>query len=379
MRITDVTVTQLRVPGWNADGFDGSWDDCLVEVHTDAGVTGLAEVDSLPAGIAAVILAPSSHTGARGLREVLLGQDPLGIEALWQRMYDATSYVGRRGLVIHAIAALDIALWDLKGKALGEPVWALLGQRRRDRVLAYGTVYPLGETPDEVRASIDRGLALGLRAIKIVADPHWHEDVARTERLIRTAREHVGPDVRLMCDAATAWTRAEDGLPLMPVLKDCGFAWLEAPLPLDDVEGHARFQGWGIPITGGDLGLTTRFEYEAMLDVGRVDVAQPDITMLGGLTETVRLAGMVRARGKRLVPHGYKTNITVALNLAFLAQHWAEEPLEYSTSRSPLRWELTRETFPIGPDGKVAVPDRPGLGVSVDPAARARFAVPAVP
>ena len=374
MRITDVTVSQLRVPGWAADGFDGSYDDCVVEIHTDEGVTGLAEVDSLPAGIAAVILAPSSHTGARGLREVLLGQDPLASETLWQRMYDATSYIGRRGLVVHAIAALDIALWDLKGKALGKPVAALLGTPRRDRVLAYGTVYPLGETPDAVRETIDRGLAMGLRAIKIVADPHWHHDLGRTERLIRTAREHVGPDIMLMCDAATAWARAEDGLPLMPVFKDCGFAWLEAPLPLDDVAGHARFQGWGIPITGGDLGLTTRFEYEAMLDLGKVDIAQPDITMLGGLTEMLRLAEMVRARGKRIVPHGYKTNVTIALNLAFLAQHWADEPLEYSTSRSPLRWELTRESFEIDATGHVRVPERPGLGVSLDPAAVARFA-----
>ncbi|MFO1037916.1 MAG: mandelate racemase/muconate lactonizing enzyme family protein [Geminicoccaceae bacterium] len=375
MRITDVTVTQLRVPGWTAETFDGSYDDCVVEIHTDEGITGLGEVDSLPAGIAAVILAPSSHTGARGLREVLLGQDPLEIEALWQRMYDATCYIGRRGLVIHAIAALDIALWDLKGKALGKPVASLLGTPRRDRVLAYGTVYPLGETPDEVRRTIDRGLGLGLRAIKIVADPHWHHDLARTEKLIRTAREHVGPDIMLMCDAATAWTKAEDGLPLMPVFKECGFEWLEAPLPLDDLQGHARFQGWGIPITGGDLGLTTRFEYEAMLDVGKVDVAQPDITMLGGLTEMMRLAAMVKQRGKRIVPHGYKTNITIATNLAFLSQHWADESLEYSTSQSPLRWELTEQRFEIDGSGHVDVPDGPGLGVSLDQAAVERFRV----
>ncbi|MEX0921970.1 MAG: mandelate racemase/muconate lactonizing enzyme family protein [Rhodovibrionaceae bacterium] len=375
MRITDVEVTELRVPGWQAESFDGSYDTCVIRVHTDAGISGLAETDSLPGVIRAIVEARPSHTGARGLRELLVGQDPSDIEGLWQRMYDGTSYIGRRGVVIHAISAIDIALWDLKGKAENKTVAELLGTPKRDRMLAYGTVYPLGKTPDEVRKNIDRGLDRGLRAIKIVADPHWHEDVARSERLIRTAREHVGEEVMLMCDAATAWSRAEEGLPLLPVFKDCGFAWLEAPLPVDDIEGHARFSGQGIPIGGGDLGLTTCYEYREMLDAGRIDIAQPDITMLGGLTELRRLCEEVRTRGRRLVPHGYKTNITLAMNLNFLAQHWTEEPLEYSTSESPLRWTLCRERFEVDGDGKVARPQGPGLGVELDPEALARFAV----
>jgi L-alanine-DL-glutamate epimerase-like enolase superfamily enzyme len=281
-------------------------------------------------------------------------------------MYDLTSYYGRRGVVIHALSAIDIALWDIRGKVAGEPLTDLMGPRRRDRVLAYGTVYPLGETPDEVRRSIDRGLGLGLKAIKIVADPFWRDDLRKTEGLIRAARRHVGPDIGLMVDAATAWSKAEEGLPLMPLFRDHGFAWVEAPLPVDDLAGHARFQGFGVPIGGGDLGLTTRFEYEQMFDIGKVDIAQPDVTMAGGLTELLRIAEMARVRGKRVVTHGYKSNITIAANLAFLAQHWTEEPVEYSTSRSPLRWQLTEESFPIGEDGKIAVPAGPGLGVSLD-------------
>jgi L-alanine-DL-glutamate epimerase-like enolase superfamily enzyme len=301
-----------------------------------------------------------------GLREVLVGQDPTDISGLWDRMYDATSYYGRRGVVIHAISAVDIALWDICGKLRNAPLAELLGGRRRDRVLAYGTVYPLGETPDDVRRNIDRGLKLGLRAIKIVADPFWRDDLDKAAGLIRAAREHVGPDIRLMVDAATAWSRAEEGLPLMPVFREHGFFWVEAPLPLDDLEGHARFQGFGVPIGGGDLGLTTRFEYETMFAVGKIDIAQPDVTMVGGLTELMRLSAMARGLGKRVVTHGYKSNITIAANLAFLAQHWADEPLEFSTSQSPLRWELTNERFAIDKDGMVAVPTAPGLGVSLD-------------
>jgi L-rhamnonate dehydratase len=375
MRITEVEVIELRVPGWDASTFDGSYDNCVIRVHTDQGVSGVGEVDSVPSVIRAIIEAPASHTHAMGLKAVLLGQDPSDIPALWERMYDATSYYGRRGVVIHAISAIDLALWDLRGKLLGRPVCELLGERRRERVLAYGTVYPLGDTPDAVRRNIDRGLALGLRAIKIVADPFWRDDLEHTARLIRTAREHVGSDVRLMVDAATAWATAENGLPLMPLFKEYDFAWVEAPLPLDDLDGHARFQGFGVPIGGGDLGLTTRYEYALMFERGRIDIAQPDVTMVGGLTELMRVAELARTLNRRVVTHGYKSNITIAANLHFLAQHWAEEMLEYSTSRSPLRWELSRERFPIEGDGTVAVPTAPGLGVSLDEATVAKYRV----
>jgi L-alanine-DL-glutamate epimerase-like enolase superfamily enzyme len=152
----------------------------------------------------------------------------------------------------------------------------------------------------------------------------------------------------------------------MPIFRDYDFKWVEAPLPVDDLAGHARFQGYGVPIGGGDLGLTTRYEYEQLFDIGQVDIAQPDVTMAGGLSELLRIAELARARGKRVVTHGYKSNITIAANLAFLAQHWDEEPLEYSTSQSPLRWHLTQEDFPIGADGRVQVPLRPGLGVTLN-------------
>lgn len=375
MKITDIEVIELRVPGWTGETFDGSYDDCVVLVHTDEGITGLAEVDSVPSVIRAIIEAPRSHSHAMGLKQAVVGQDPTRVEELWERMYDLTSYYGRRGVVIHALSAVDIALWDIRGKVEGKPLADLLGGRRRDRVLAYGTVYPLGETADEVRRNIDRGLKLGLKAIKIVADPFWRDDLDRTALLIRTAREHVGPDITLMVDAATAWSTADEGLPLMPIFKQYGFAWVEAPLPLDDLAGHARFQGFGVPIGGGDLGLTTRFEYEQMFDVGRIDIAQPDVTMAGGITELMRIAELAKSRGKRIVTHGYKSNITIAANLAFLSQHWADEPAEYSTSQSPIRWQLTRESFPIGPDGRIAVPAAPGLGVSLEDQTVARFRV----
>ena len=375
MKITEIEVIELRVPGWEGRTFDGSYDNCVILVHTDEGLSGIAEVDSVPSVIKAIIDAPRSHSHAMGLKNVLVGAEAGNVEALWDEMYDATSYYGRRGVVIHAISAIDIALWDLRGKASGRPLTELLGTQKRDRILAYGTVYPLGETPGEVRRSIDRGLKLGLKAIKIVADPFWRDDIDHTASLIRTARDHVGPGIMLMVDAATAWARAEEGLPLMPIFAEHDFAWVEAPLPLEDLEGHARFQGFGVPIGGGDLGLTTRHEYREMFEIGKIDIAQPDVTMVGGLTELKRLESYVEKLGKRIVTHGYKSNITIAANLAFLAQHRAEEPAEYSTSESPLRWELTKENFEIGSDGRIAVPDAPGLGVNLNPETIARYRV----
>jgi len=366
MKIVNIEVIELRVPGWNGATFDGSYDNCVVMLHSDEGLSGIAEVDSVPQVIKAIIEAPRSHSHAMGLKEALAGADASDIEATWDRLYDCTSYYGRRGAVIHALSAIDIALWDLRGKRMGRPVCELLGTKRRERVLAYGTIYPLGDDADAVRRNIDRGLSLGLKAIKICAESFWCEDFATAEKLIRAAREHVGKDIRLMIDAASAWARPEDGLPLMPLFRDLAFDWVEAPLPLDDVAGHARFQGYGVAIGGGDLGLTTRFEYQQMFDEGRIDIAQPDVTMVGGLTELKRVANLAAKRGRRVVPHGYKSNITIAANLAFLGQHEMEEVCEYSTSQSPLRWHLTEEAFPIDGDGMLTVPTGPGLGVTLN-------------
>lgn len=366
MKIRDIEVIELRAPGMAPGRIDGAYSDTVLVLHTDDGLTGIAETDSVPAVIRAIVEARASHRNAMGLREVLIGQDATDIPALWDLMYEKTAYYGRRGAVMHAISAVDMALWDLRGKALGKPVCDLLGTRRRDRVPAYGTIFPTGDTPDEVRRNIDRGLAHGVRAIKICAERFWHRDVPRATELIRTARKHVGDDVQLMVDVTAAWRRAEDGLPLMPVFRDYGFIWVEAPLPADDLAGHAKLQGFGVPIAAGDLGLTTRYEFGPLFEIGKVDIAQPDISMAGGLTETMHIAEVARRHGGRVVPHGYKSNILLSANLAFLGQQESDGLLEFSMSESRLRWDLTQEQLPILSDGTVAVPTAPGLGVTLD-------------
>src|SRR5216684_9355737 len=142
LRITNIEAIHVRqeVPNMS---FDGSYDDCIIRVSTDAGITGIGEVDSLAPAIQAVVNARPAHNRAWGLRELLCGRDPTQIDELWQLMYDSTCYVGRRGIVMHAIGGIDLALWDIKGQVEGKPISELLGGRRRERIEAYGSIYPM--------------------------------------------------------------------------------------------------------------------------------------------------------------------------------------------------------------------------------------------
>ena len=372
MKITGIDVIGLRADG---TALDSSFESCIVEVHTDAGLSGVAESASATPLVRAAIEGEAGSRTYPGLAALVMGHDPLDIEALWQRMYRATQFVGRRGAVLHGISAIDIALWNLRGKAEGVAVAELLGGPRRDRLRAYATVLT-GDTPDDLRRNIDRGLVLGLREIKICATPAWAADPALAATLVSAARAHVGDDVALYLEGGECWPSADAAREVVPVLAEAGFGWFEAPLSGDDVEGHGALNGLGVPIAGGDQGLTTRYEFAAMLDAGRVDIAQPDITVAGGFSEVRRIAEMVAERGRRMVMHGYQSNILLACNMQVQAAWLADEPVEYSVSTSPLRWELTHEKLEVGDDGRVAMPDGPGLGVSLNRETVGRYRVP---
>jgi L-alanine-DL-glutamate epimerase-like enolase superfamily enzyme len=201
------------------------------------------------------------------------------------------------------------------------------------------------------------------------------DDVGHTWKLLRAAREVLGNQGGMIIDAALSYKTADEGLRLMPMFKDIGVLFLEAPLPLDDLEGHARIAEAGIPLGVGDLGLTHVREFIDAMDKGGASICQPDITSVGGFTGIKKIANAARERGKRVITHGYKTNIEIAANLHFLANHSDSEMLEFSTSRSPLRWETTRESIEVGEDGMVAVPRRPGLGVTLDERTIERYRV----
>ena len=366
MKITAVEAIHLRAEDPLIELFDGSYDDCVLVVHTDSGLTGIGETESMAPAIQAIVRGPSAHNHARSLSAVLVGADPSDPAELWHRMYESTDYVGRRGLAMHAIGGVDLALWDLKGKIEEKPVHELLGGAKRDRLPAYGTIYPMAKTPEGVRAQVAEGQAKNLRNFKFAADPWWLEDIALTGRLLAAAREQAGNEAHLIVDAALSYRTFQEGLRLFPIFHEVGIWFLEAPLPLDDVEGHLEMSRHGLPIGVGDLGLTHVREFIEMMDAGGAAICQPDISQVGGFTGILQVAAAAYARGKRVITHGYKTNIEIAANLHFLAAQPNVEPLEFSLSHSPLRWNTTREHFPVEEDGCVRVPQGPGLGVTLN-------------
>lgn len=377
MKITDIQAIHVRVEDPNIGLFDGSFDDCIIRVETDEGITGIAEMETLADAVQGIVYAKPAHSRARGLRELLLGQDPGDPETLWDLMYESTCYVGRRGLMMHAIGGVDIALWDIAAQMRGVPVHQLLGGARRDRLEAYGTIYPMARTERAVAEQVeDAKTRLRLKNIKFAADPWWMDDLPSTGKLLHAARKALGDEGSIIVDAALAYQTAEEGLRLLPILRDINILFLEAPLPLDDLQGHARLAREGVPLGVGDLGFTHVDEFIEAMDRGGASICQPDITMVGGFTGIRKIAKAAEQRGKRVITHGYKSNIEIAANLHFLANHKDTELLEYSTSSSPLRWEMTVEKIPVQEDGTVAVPQTPGLGVHLDEQVVGRYRVP---
>ena len=377
MKITDIQAIHVRVEDPNISLFDGSYDDCIIRIETDAGLTGIAEIETLADAVQGIVYARAAHSKARGLRELLIGCDPRDPAALWDLMYESTCYVGRRGLMMHAIGGIDIALWDIAAQAQGVPIHQLLGGAKRNRLEAYGTIYPMAKTEQGVAKQVeDAKTRLRLRNIKFAADPWWMDDLALTGKLLRAARKTLGDEGSLIVDAALAYRTAQEGLKLLPILRDVNVLFLEAPLPLDDIEGHARLAREGVPLGVGDLGLTHVDEFIEAMDRGGASICQPDITTVGGFTGIRKIAEAARQRGKRVITHGYKSNIEIAANLHFLANHHDTELLEYSTSNSPLRWEMTLESLPVEEDGMVGVPQGPGLGVHLNETAVARYRMP---
>jgi L-rhamnonate dehydratase len=359
MRITDVEAIELRLPQI-VERTSGAQDTLLVRVKTDAGLVGIGEVDSSPRVSKAIIEAPVSHTIVRGLREVLLGADPLEHEVLWHRMYQATIYMGRHAAVIHTMAGIDLALWDLKGKAYGQPVYKLLGGAFRDKVRAYASIL-FGATPAETEEIGRRWTGEGFTAVKFGWEP-MGQDEKTDIALVKHARRGVG-EAWLMIDAGCPWD-ARTAMKRERQFRDFGIAWLEEPLHPSDLAGYGKLSAVSeTPIAAGE-GEATRDEFLRLMDQGGIDIVQIDPSRVG-LTETMKVAGLARDRHRRVVNHSYKTRISIAASLHFLAAVPDAFVLEYCVEDSPLLNTLTRERFPLV-DGFVGVPQEPGLGVTLD-------------
>ncbi len=373
MKITDVEAIVVRQPALDSSIADGSQDDLIVRVHTDAGIIGIGEVDSAPEVVKAIIDAPASHAIATGLRHALLGEDPLDVERLWWKMFRATLYLGRRGAVIHAMSGIDIALWDIRGKALQKPVAELLGVPLRRQVRAYasalmpGSEAAVGETVHDL---VDRGFT----AIKLGWGP-LGTDAAADVRLVAAARRAGGDSTAIMVDAGCGYGADVDrALRVAVELEQLGVAWLEEPFEPDEIDAYASLaDAVDLPIACGEQD-STRWGFRDLIERGHVDILQPDVTRCGGLTEALEIVRLAEKADRVCVPHAWKSGIVKAASLHLNAVLPDARFQEYCVADTLINTSLTVQRFPIV-DGFVQVPQEPGLGVDLDLEVLERLAV----
>lgn len=362
MKITDVEAIILKQPVMDVSKADGSQDALLIRISTDEGITGIGEVDSLPPVIKAIVDAPPSHAIATGLRALLIDEDPLQIDRLWDKMYRGSIYYGRRGPAIHAMSGIDIALWDIKGKYLGQSVAKLLGGPHKPAIRAYASTL-MPDTPAETSATVAGLVERGFTAIKLGWGP-WGKDADLDIALAKAAREAAGDKVELMFDIGLGWPNADHAIRQVRRLEAYRPYWVEEPLWPDDVDGYRKLaDAVETRIACGEEDVT-RWGFRELMDRTNVDVIQPDVTRVGGISETVRIAQQADLRGVAVVPHSWSTGIIKAASLAVIASMPNATFFEYCVQETALNQLLTVEQFPLV-DGMVEIPDRPGIGVEI--------------
>ena len=365
MKIIDVEAIVLRQAVVDEGIADGSQDDLVIRVHTDEGITGIGEVDSSPELVQALVNAPSSHAVATSLREALVGEDPLDVEGLWQKMYRGLIYFGRRGIAVHAISGLDIALWDIKGKALGKPVYELLGTPVRTRVRAYASMLmpdAVGEVTEAVTALREKGFT----AVKLGWGP-LGRDATHDIALAAAAKEAGGDGVEIMIDAGLGYVAdVKTAIEVARAYEEIGVYWLEEPFEPDEYEAYAELaDSVELRVAAGEQDAT-RWGFRELIDRAHVDVVQPDVTRCGGITETLRIAELAHAHDVSTVPHAWKSGIIKAASLHVNAVLPDGIWQEYCVADTPINMTLTHQRLPIEADGCVVVPTAPGLGVDLD-------------
>ncbi len=366
MKITDVEAVVLRQPTVNEGIADGSQDDLVILVSTDEGITGIGEVDSAPEAVQALVHQRGSHAVATGLRDALIGEDPLEVERLWERMYRSVIYVGRRGIAIHAISGIDIALWDIKGKALGKPVCELLGPPVRDRVRAYASML-MPDTPEETAERVTALRERGFTAVKLGWGP-LGRDAGHDVKLAAAAKEAGGEGTEIMIDAGLGYVAdAARAIRVARELEQLGIYWLEEPFEPDEYEAYAELaDSVEITVAAGEQDAT-RWGFRELIERGHVDLVQPDVTRCGGITEMLRIAELARDHGLPTVPHAWKSGIIKAASLHVNAVLPDALFQEYCVADTEINTRLTQQRLPLEADGCVAVPTAPGLGVDLDP------------
>jgi L-alanine-DL-glutamate epimerase-like enolase superfamily enzyme len=341
---------------------DGTQDAFLVRLHTDEGLVGIGEADTSPDVAYTIIDMPSSHAVARGLAELIVGEDPLQIRRLWDAMFVGSYHYGRDGAALHAISAIDMALWDLAGKAAGRPICDLLGGGRAEYVNVYASeVMP--ETAEDVAELAGRVTREGFGALKLGWGP-LGTDLGRDIDLISAAREAIGPDRRLMVDGGMAYS-VKKARQLCRCCESLDLSWFEEPFDADDMSSYRRLSDTvAVRIACGEAHSTLR-SFKRLIDEGRVDVLQPDLGRCGGITVAAEVARLASADNVDVVPHSFSTDVLLAASLQFVASLGGERLVEYPVTASIRSGSIVAEPF-LPRDGLLAVPRGPGLGIELN-------------
>ena len=372
MKIVDLKIHTLKSPLAEPFAFSQGWvrqrSATLVEVITDEGLSGWGEAFAQglePPEIAAVVI-------DKALRPLVVGADPLDTEVLWHRMYQMTRDYGRKGSILAAISAIDIALWDIAGKFHGQPVYKLLGGAFRTRVQPYATgFYRLqgqGEA-DRLAEEALRHLNSGFSLMKVKLGFGVDDDIAVMQRIGQALQ---GKAVSLMIDTNHAYGRAE-ALRLGRALDGFGLRWYEEPVVPEDVDGYVEMRAkLTMPIAGGE-NEHSLFGFRHLLAAGALDVAQPDLGSCGGISAGRHIVALAHAHGVQVNPHVWGSAVAQAASLQLIAaipttHHslFAQQPvLEYDQSAHPFRRQLVAQPIEMI-DGWVQIPDRPGLGIEIN-------------
>jgi L-alanine-DL-glutamate epimerase-like enolase superfamily enzyme len=377
MRIKSVDASGVHIPiaperqHVSDFGRTVSFDATIVRIETECGLVGWGEAKAQVGSMA------TNHALTAMINEefapLLVGEDPRDITRLWEVLYNGSRahyalahgrvfpVLGRRGIGVSAISGIDCALWDILGKSLGAPVWRLLGGRRAAAMPAYAS----GGWADAEgigRQLLSYVAGGGFRAVKmrvgiIDGEPQ------RSARRVHAAREALGPDIALMCDAHGTWSVAE-AKRFCRLVEGCDLAWFEEPVTADDKPGCAQVRAMtDIPIAAGESEFT-RHDFRDLIQLGAVDILQPDLAICGGITEAMRISALASAHNLRLAPHLWAGAPAFAAGLHVAAASPAGFIVEYSLGANPLLHELVEEPFPVH-HGQIEIPDRPGLGITV--------------
>jgi L-alanine-DL-glutamate epimerase-like enolase superfamily enzyme len=358
MKIVAVEALYLRLPVVDETRTDSSQDALIIKISTDSGLVGWGEVDGCPTVAKAIIEAPVSHTQVKGLRHILLGEDPMQTEYLWKKMYESTSYYGRAGAVIQAMAGVDLALWDLKGKALKQPIWALLGGRPT-KLRAYSSnMFQMTTEATVVRAK--QAIDAGFTGIKFGWEPFGRSDLALDLRYIEAIKAVTGSSVDFMLDVGHVWD-AKTAIQRCRAYEPYSLAWIEEPLHPDDYVGYAALSTTAVQhIAAGEQECTVA-GFETLIERGRINIAQIDLTRCG-FTQSRKIAAIAARNGIKVANHCFTTDINVAAALHLLASIPNALILEYGVEPGEIARSLARNPIRVE-DGYVAVPHEPGLGV----------------